>query len=69
VRLHFFGQILVALRQFAQQRDLGEAGPKLVMQIARDSGPFFLEGFLLFEVLELPLGFQKPSSLQAVTWN
>src|SRR5205823_7679072 len=47
--------IFVAFHKLTQQGDLGEAGPKLVVNIAGNASAFFFKGLLLPEPLQLSL--------------
>ena len=49
------GEILVALDHFAQQRDLGEAGAELVVDVAGDAGALLFQRLLLPQSCQLAL--------------
>ena len=55
----FARHILVRFDHFTEQRHLGQVGAELIVQVARDAGAFFFEGFLLPQLRELPLEFLR----------
>ena len=53
------GQMFVRLRHLAEQGHLREIRAELIVQIARDAGPFLFERLLLLQLRELPLEFLR----------
>ena len=49
--------VLVGPGQVAQQRDAGEGGTQIIVQVLRDARPLVLEGAFLFQQLEAALVF------------